>query len=77
MPVGEVDSMASMSDRGLAAKTFLRLALHVKAFHMLEDASSLGSGLKAAKALASRAVSRRPKAVMAAGRSYPMSSCAN
>ena len=44
-PVGEVGSMASMSYRGLAAKTFLGYVLHAKALRMLEDASSLGPGL--------------------------------
>ena len=44
---------------------------------MLEDASSLGPGLKAAKALASGAAAGHLKAFMAAGLSYPMASCAN
>ena len=44
---------------------------------MLEDASSLGPGLVAAKALASGAVRGHLKAVMAAGLSYPMACCAN
>ena len=51
--------------------------LHAKAFIMLEDASSLVPGLRAAKALASGAVAWRLKAVVAAGLSYPMACCAN
>ena len=78
-PVGKVASMASMSYRGLAAKYLLEMgaAWEGVPHACLRPASSLVPGLRAARALASRAVAGRLKAVMAAGHSYPMTSCAD